>query len=247
MEREQFTFYRSFWEALKALPPKDKLPFVTAVCAYAFGEEGESKPLTGQASAAFLLVKPILDKASKKAANGKRGGSSRKANGKQAGSKPEANGKQTGSKPEAEGEKEGEIEGEKEIENDSSPPLPPSPGGNSGQADPFVKFAKGNQALLSALQEFARMRRKIRKPLTDCAKELTVSELQKLSGDPAEQAAILLRSVQRGWQGVFPLQTEAPAYRPRVPAGSAGQGELGELERQAAERLRNEFGGQRDG
>lgn len=101
MEREQFTFYRSFWEALKALPKKDQLPFVMAVCSYAFGEE--NKTLTGQASAAFLLVKPILDKANKKAANGKLGGSKRKANGKQTASN-------------IEGEKE--MEGEEEIEVD---------------------------------------------------------------------------------------------------------------------------------
>lgn len=101
MERDQFTFYRSFWEALKALPKKDQLPFVMAVCSYAFGEE--SKSLTGQASAAFLLVKPILDKANKKAANGKLGGSKRKANQKQ-------------TKSDIEGEKEKEVEREVEGE-----------------------------------------------------------------------------------------------------------------------------------
>lgn len=62
MEREQFTFYRSFWEAMKALPKKDQLPFVMAVCSYAL--DGESKPLTGAPYASFLLVKPVLDKAS---------------------------------------------------------------------------------------------------------------------------------------------------------------------------------------
>ena len=81
MEREQFTFYRSFWEAMKTLPKKDQLPFVTAVCAYAFGED--FPPPSGAAGAAFLLVRPILDKASKKAASGKQGGSKLKANGKQ--------------------------------------------------------------------------------------------------------------------------------------------------------------------
>ena len=116
MERDQFTFYRSFWEALKVLPKKDQLPFVTAICTYVF--EGESKPLTGQASASFLLVKPILDKASKKAANGKRGGS-----------KPKANRKQTESNIEGELEGEGEVEREDEPENDSyTPPTPSSRG-----------------------------------------------------------------------------------------------------------------------
>lgn len=98
------------------LPKKDQLPFVTAICTYVF--EGESKSLTGQASASFLLVKPILDKASKKAANGKRGGS-----------KPKANRKQTESNIEGEIEVEGEVEREKESENDSyTPPTPSSRG-----------------------------------------------------------------------------------------------------------------------
>lgn len=115
MERDQFTFYRSFWEALKALPKKDQLPFVMAVCSYAL--DGESKPLSGAPYASFLLVKPILDKASKKAANGKQGGSKPKANRKQVGSKPE----QTESH--IEGEKEGEKEREEEDEYSPISPL----------------------------------------------------------------------------------------------------------------------------
>ena len=117
MERNQFTFYRSFWDATKTLPKKDQLPFVTAVCAYAFGED--LPPLSGAAGASFLLVRPILDKASKKAANGKQGGS-----------KPKAKGKQSGS------DKEGEIEVEGEIENEcySPTPLPMSEKANAVSA-----------------------------------------------------------------------------------------------------------------
>ena len=125
MERDQFTFYRSFWEALKALPKKDQLPFVTAICTYVF--EGESKPLTGQASASFLLVKPILDKASKKAANGKRGGI-----------KPKANRKQTESNIEGEIEVEGEVEREEESENDSY--TPPTPSATEGAGKNYWGF-----------------------------------------------------------------------------------------------------------
>lgn len=132
MERDQFTFYRSFWEALKALPKKDQLPFVMAVCSYAL--DGESKPLSGAPYASFLLVKPILDKASKKAANGKQGGSKQKANCKQNVSKPE----QTEIHIEGEEEKEGEIEREEEKEEDISPPTP-SPGGKK-QNDKIPTF-----------------------------------------------------------------------------------------------------------
>lgn len=118
MGREQFTFYRSFWDALKELPKKDQLPFVMAICSYAFDEE--SKPLTGAASASFLLVKPILDKASKKAANGKQGGSKPKASRKQIASKKEG---------EEEIEKEGEIE--LEVESECYPPTPLPPTGEA--------------------------------------------------------------------------------------------------------------------
>lgn len=111
MKREQFTFYRSFWESLKELPKKDQLPFVFAICSYVFEEE--TKPITGAAKSAFVLVKPILDKASKKAASGKQGGIKPKANNKQMESKTEANEKQTESHIQV------EVEKEIEIENDS--------------------------------------------------------------------------------------------------------------------------------
>lgn len=111
-KRDQFTFYRSFWEALKSLPKKDQLPFVMAICSYVF--ERECKQPAGSAAAAFLLVKPILEKANKKAASGKLGGSKQKANAKQTESKQ----KQT------ESHIEGEREEEREIEKDIYPPSP---------------------------------------------------------------------------------------------------------------------------
>ncbi len=115
MERNQFTFYRSFWDSLKELPKKDQLPFLMAIGYYVFEEE--IKPLTGAAAASFLLVKPILDKASKRASSGKQGGSKPKANGKQT----QAKAKQTAS--DIEGEKE--IEGEIEIEDEGDTPYTP--------------------------------------------------------------------------------------------------------------------------
>ena len=53
------------------------------------------------------------------------------------------------------------------------------------------------------------MRKKMRKPLTDRALALTLSELEKLApGDDEKKIAILNQSIQRGWQGVFPLKDE---------------------------------------
>ena len=115
--RNQFTFYRSYYEALKLLPKKDQVPVFMAICAYALDEEPPK--LTGAAAASFLLIKPTLDKANEKAKNGKLGGSKPKANDKQTQKeKPKADRKQTPS----EKEKEGEIE--KENEKESIPPTP---------------------------------------------------------------------------------------------------------------------------
>ena len=61
MERKQFTFYRSYWEAIQALPKQAQLPLYRAICEYALlGKEPE---LTGVASGAFILIRPTLDRA----------------------------------------------------------------------------------------------------------------------------------------------------------------------------------------
>lgn len=111
--REQFTFYRSFWMAVKGLNQKDQLSVFRAICAYAL--DGEETKMTPAATGLFVLIKPVLDAAEKKAKSGKQGGSKPEANAKQTGSKPEANRKQGENRREKEGEKEKEREIEDEC------------------------------------------------------------------------------------------------------------------------------------
>ena len=117
MAREQFTFYRSYWEAAKLIKkPADRLSLLEAIAAYALDEE--EKKLTDVAAPNFLLIKPTLDASAKKAKAGCAGGSR-----KQTGSKVEATGKQNGSKPggsrkQTGREKEDEVEIEIEDENE---------------------------------------------------------------------------------------------------------------------------------
>ena len=74
-------------------------------------------------------------------------------------------------------------------------------------------------ALDAALNDFAEMRKKMRKPLTDRALALTLSELEKIApGDDEKKIAILNQSIQRGWQGVFPLKDGSEAPKKTVPA-----------------------------
>jgi len=127
--RTQFTFYKSYWDAIEELPAKQQLPILKSIIRYAlFGEEPDS--LSSVCRAVFLLVKPTLDASRKKSESGKRGGKSDKANGKQTESKPEANDKQSASEKEKEKENENEIEVEKENNKRSKPEVQPSNGGN---------------------------------------------------------------------------------------------------------------------
>ena len=103
MERNQFTFYRSYRDALRALNAKDFKAVVLAICDYALDE---SEPcLSGVPHAVFTLIRPTLDSGRNKAANRQ---NKKKTKEEQNGNKSEQTCK----------EKEGEKEREKE--NDSS-------------------------------------------------------------------------------------------------------------------------------
>lgn len=68
--------------------------------------------------------------------------------------------------------------------------------------------------LHEALIAFEEMRKKIRKPLTERAKQLALSNLRKLSTDEETQIAIVNQSVLHGWQAFYALkQEETPTVR----------------------------------
>lgn len=71
--RPQFTFYRSYWEAIENLPKKDRLIAYEAVVDYALN--GTEPQLKGAAATAFILIRPTLDTARKRAKAGKQSGS----------------------------------------------------------------------------------------------------------------------------------------------------------------------------
>ena len=119
MERSQFTWYRSYYEALRTLPAKDFKVAVLAICAYALDEEVPS--LSGVPNSVFTLIRPTLDSGRNKAANRL---NKRKTNQEQTDNKPEQ------TRKEKEGEGEIEEESEREGENDMLKILPPG-GGNT--------------------------------------------------------------------------------------------------------------------
>lgn len=76
MAAEKFTFFISFYEALKELPPEDFKKVIIAICEYAFYDKEPDLPL--KLIVPFRLIKPIIDKTLKiseiRAKQGKKGG-----------------------------------------------------------------------------------------------------------------------------------------------------------------------------
>lgn len=72
MERESFIFYRSFYEAIKCMPPDVQAEIYPAICEYAlFGRT--PKNLSEVAKGMFTLIKPNIDVNTARYENGKKG------------------------------------------------------------------------------------------------------------------------------------------------------------------------------
>ena len=106
--RDSVLFYRSFYDALKNIPPDERLKVYDAIMEY--GMYGRDPDLDGVALAIFLLAKPQID------ANNKRYENGCKAKKKRTVSETEANSKQDSSECEAK-EKEKEKEKVKVKDN----------------------------------------------------------------------------------------------------------------------------------
>ena len=130
MERKQFTWYRSYYDALKEIPAEEFRAIVLAVCAYAL--DGEEPELSGVARAIFTLIRPTLEVGRSKAENRSRAEQTSLSAEQDSNKREQTENKrkQTDNKPEqTRKEKEKEKEREKESENDSycSPPPPSGP------------------------------------------------------------------------------------------------------------------------
>lgn len=67
--------------------------------------------------------------------------------------------------------------------------------------DAFADFAREDEELLEALRGYEEMRKKIKKPMTDRAKQLAVSQLALHTRD--KQISMLNESIQNSWAGLF--------------------------------------------
>ena len=63
-----------------------------------------------------------------------------------------------------------------------------------------------DKRLKTTLYDFEKMRKAIKKPMTNKSKELLLHKLSGMTENPNEQIEILNQSILNNWQGIFPLK-----------------------------------------
>ena len=76
--------------------------------------------------------------------------------------------------------------------------------------DKIIEAYTENDLLIEALKEFIKMRKAIKKPLTNRAMSGVLSKLNNLASDDLEKIEILDQSIMYSWQGIFPLKEKTP-------------------------------------
>ena len=194
MNRNQFTFYRSYYEALKVLPKKEQAAVVMAICAYALDEE-EPK-LEGTSHAIFMLVRPTLDAGRRKAAGGSKGTPK-----KDSGKIKERCVKDTA--------KDKEKEEEVEEENECSSPLPLLPGAGQALQDAFADWLK-----------YKEERNQKYKPTGLRSLSTQVMNNARLFGEQAV-VSVILQSMASNYQGIVFDKLHQQSVRPQMYAQAA--------------------------
>lgn len=192
MDREQFTFYASFFRAVSRIRNKAaRCDAYDAICAYALtGILPDLDKLPDSAAIAFELSKPNLDASRRKSEAGKSGGRQ-----KQTESKPKANEKKIESKTEAMAERKQVQDKEKEQVQDKEQMLithhPPLPG--------------ASPALQGAFAAWIRYKHEKRQDYKPTGLQSLVTQVQKAAETYGEQAVIDLigECMANNWQGII--------------------------------------------
>lgn len=90
------------------------------------------------------------------------------------------------------------------------------------RAGVFESFSENDQDLLDALIAFRTMRKQIKKPLTERGEELICKKLAELTPDHTVMIQILDQSIERGWQGVFPIKEDPLPARSQIQQNARG-------------------------
>ena len=200
--------YPDFINVVRELDNGARGRLLLAIMQYANGEEPDE--LTGAERIAFIVIKSQIDRdadayeanAKKQSENGKKGGRPKKPTAFSENPKNPplfSETHQKPKKPEKEKDKEKDKETDKEEEKDKDKSA------RARDADAFAAFAAGDGDLLAVLKDFEKMRKSIKKPMTDRAKQLLVTKL-KNEFPPEQWKPVLEQSIVKCWQDIYPLK-----------------------------------------
>ncbi|MFW2490946.1 hypothetical protein ACN077_20625 [Clostridium chromiireducens] len=74
--------------------------------------------------------------------------------------------------------------------------------------DKLINSFSDNEDLKNTLQDFLKMRKSIKKPMTDRALKIMLNKLSTYGDTTEKQILILENSIENCWQGIFPLKKE---------------------------------------
>lgn len=210
MAREYFPAYHSYLEVMEALTDAEKGRLFTACLLYS--KTGEVPQLSGNERYLFPAFRSQIDR-DKKSYDAYSAAQSEKAR------KRWDAAACSGIRGIAENAKEKEKKKEKTKEN-NTPPSPPEGGG-----DVFAEYAGENRELLAALLDFEKMRKSIKRPMTDRAKRQLCTNLDDAASD-YERIELLNEAVLHCWQSVYPKREQGTSSRKKtfaeIAAGMEG-------------------------
>ena len=105
---------------------------------------------------------------------------------------------------------------------------------NTRAGDPVEEYTD-NPDLQDAIRDFIKMRKAMKKPMTDRAIGLMLNKLQGLSDSEDGQIEILNQSIEHNWQSVYPLDEKKPQTS-EAPVQAHPEWDYAELQRRAEER-----------
>lgn len=187
-KRDSFVFRRNYFEAISVLKNKERLELYDAICSYVF-EENEPVFNSKKAESCFILIKFLLDREQERSDIASKGWSTRKS------SHPHVINEMKVSSS---------MSSKSDDNHVNVKTLPES--AVKKKPDIFSDFAHGDKALLESLREFAQMRTRIKKPMTDRAKQMLCNKLEKF--DRHDWKAILDQSIYAGWQDIYALKQD---------------------------------------
>gem|GEM_PF-4257214 len=194
-------FLTSYYDAAQQLKPKQKLEFYDAVLGYGlYGIEPER--INNSISSLWFVVKNLIDASKEKSENASKGWSKRKALHDATSNAAIVSASMLAS------------DNTKCTDNavmDAATMQTHAESTVKKKPDIFSDFAGGDEELLKSLREFAQMRTRIKKPMTDRAKTMLCNKLEKFSRD--DWIAILDQSIYAGWQDIYALKPEEQAVQ----------------------------------